>query len=482
MISRRSHGPATALLAAAIIVALSGCVDRGGWKAASQVAPAQLAGEQALAGVPVDPSAWPAEGWWHRFGDPQLDTLVDAAFAGSPSLTAAEARLRAAQAQALAAGALKLPTVALDAQVDRQRYPENGLYPPPYAGNYYNDGRVAFDLSYDIDFWGRNRALISAARSGVDAAEADRAAARLALAVSVVRAYVQLDLWYALLDVASDQLKQQTSIMELTQQRVTAGLENVARVKQSESTLALTRAGIAAAQANIDLARDQLAALVAAGPDRGLTLTRPHLTAPAAIALPAALPADLLGRRPDVAAARAQVQGAAQGVKAAERDFYPNVNLAAFAGLQSIGLNNLLQGSATIVDVSPALSLPVFNRRQLRGALEARQAQFDASVGQYNQTLIDAVHDVADVVANWRALDRESAEQQTALEAAQRAYDLTTERYRAGLDNYLSVLSAENQLLFAQAVGAELGAQRLTFSVSLVRALGGGYGAAAPHG
>jgi NodT family efflux transporter outer membrane factor (OMF) lipoprotein len=253
-------------------------------------------------------------------------------------------------------------------------------------------------------------------------------------------------------------------------------------VKQSESTLALTRAGIAAAQANIDLARDQLAALVAAGPDRGLTLTRPHLTAPAAIALPAALPADLLGRRPDVAAARAQVQGAAQGVKAAERDFYPNVNLAAFAGLQSIGLDNLLQGSATIVDVSPALSLPVFNRRQLRGALEARQAQFDASVGQYNQTLIDAVHDVADVVANWRALDRESAEQQTALAAAQRAYDLTTERYRAGLDNYLSVLSAENQLLLAQAVGAELGAQRLTFSVSLVRALGGGYAAPAPHG
>jgi outer membrane protein TolC len=176
------------------------------------------------------------------------------------------------------------------------------------------------------------------------------------------------------------------------------------------------------------------------------------------------------------------VRGAAQGVKAAEADFYPNVNLAAFAGLQSIGLSNLFQGSATIVDVSPALSLPVFNRRQLRGALESRQAQFDASVGQYNQTLLDAVHDVADVVANWRALERETSEQQAALAAAQRAYDLTTERYRAGLDNYLTVLSTENQLLFAQAVGAELAAQRLTFSVSLVRALGGGYTAPAPTG
>ena len=472
----------SALLAAALISALSGCVDRGGWKAAPQLPAAQLTAERTLTTTPIDASAWPADGWWHGYGDPQLDALVDEAIAGSPSLVAAEARLRAAQGQALAVGALKLPNVALDAQATRQRYPENGLFPPPYAGHYYNDGRVAFDLSYDIDFWGRNRALLASARSGVEEAEADRAAARLALAVAVTRAYVQLDLWYALLDVANDQLKQQTSILELTQQRVAAGLENVARVKQSEASLAFARAGIAAAQANVDLAHNQLGALVGAGPDRGRSLARPRLTAPATITLPSALPADLLGRRPDVAAARAQVQGAAHGVKAAEADFYPNVNLAAFAGVQSIGLDKLFEGSATIVGVTPALSLPLFNRRQLRGALEARQAQFDASVGQYNQTLIDAVHDVADVVTNWRALERETAEQQTALAAAQRAYDLTAERYRAGLDNYLTVLSTENQVLLAEAAGAELAAQRLTFSVNLVRALGGGYTPPAPAG
>jgi NodT family efflux transporter outer membrane factor (OMF) lipoprotein len=470
------------LLGATLAAALSGCVDRGGWRAAPQLAAAQLTADRALGGAPVDAAAWPADGWWHSFGDPQLDALIAEALAGSPSLTAAEARLRAAQGQALAVGALKLPGVALDAQATRQRYPENYIYPPPYAGNYYNDGRVAFDLSYDIDFWGRNRALLTSARSGVDAAQADRAAARLALAVAVVRAYVQLDLWYALLDVANDQLQQQTSIMELTQQRVAAGLENVARVKQSEASLAFARAGIAAAQANIDLARNQLGALAGAGPDRGQSLTRPQLSAPATIALPSTLPADLLGRRPDVAAARAQVQGAAQGIKAAEADFYPNVNLAAFVGLQSIGLDKLFEGSATVVGATPALSLPVFNRRQLRGALEARQAQFDASVGQYNQTLIDAVREVADVVANWRAVERESAEQRAALAAAQRAYDLTTERYRAGLDNYLTVLSTENQLLLAQAAGAQLAAQRLTFSVDLVRALGGGYQPPAPAG
>ena len=469
------------LLGAALILVLSGCVARGDWKPVAQLPPESLAAQRTLADARIDPAAWPAEGWWHGFGDSQLDALVDEALAGSPSLQIAEARLRAAQAQALTAGATRLPAVALDAEATRQRYPQNGLYPPPFAGSYSTDGRVALDLSYQIDFWARNRQLLATARSGVEAAEADRAAARLALAVAVVRAYIQLDLSYALLDVTNENLKQQTAIRELTQQRVGAGLENVARVKQSEGLEALTRAGVAAVQANIDLARNQLGELAGAGPDRGQALARPHLTPPPALALPAALPADLLGRRPDVAAARAQVQSAAHGVKAAEADFYPNVNLVAFAGLQSIGLAKLFDASDTIVGAGPALSLPVFNRRALRGALETRQAQFDASVGQYNQTLLDAVHDVADVVANWRALERESSEQQTALEAAQRAYDLTTERYRAGLDNYLSVLSSENQLLLAQGLGAELTARRLGFSVDLVRALGGGYAAPAPR-
>ena len=467
------------VLLAALAALCNGCAAGGNWKPQPQLAPQGLATGRTLAAARLDAAAWPADTWWLGYGDPQLDALVDEALAGSPTLTIAQARLRAAQAQLLSRGAARLPQTTLDAEASRQRYPEHGLYPPPYAGGYYTDGRVALDFSYDLDFWGHNRALEAAARAGVAAAEADRAAARLAIAVAVVRAYIQLDLSYALLDVTNDNLKQQTAILELTQQRVGAGLENVARVKQSEGQLALTRAGGAAVNANIELARNQLAALVGAGPDRGQGLARPHLNAPAQIALPTLLPAELLGRRPDLAAARAQVEAAARGVKAAEADFYPNVNLVAFAGVQSIGLSQLLAASDRILGAGPALSLPVFNRRALRGALSASQAQLDLSVGEYNQTLLDAVHEVADVLANWRALELESGEQQTALEAARRSYDLTAERYRAGLDNYLSVLSSQSQVLLAQGLAAQLEARRLTFSVELVRTLGGGYGAPA---
>ncbi|MBV8307636.1 MAG: efflux transporter outer membrane subunit [Gammaproteobacteria bacterium] len=469
----RVPAPGKALLLAA--AALAGCVDRGDWQPTPQLAPQKLELGHAVADAPLEPAAWPADGWWRRYGDAQLDELIGEALAGSPSLATAQARLRAAQAQAVSARAARLPRTTASAEADRQRYPEDYLFPPPFAGGYVNNGRAAVDFSWDLDFWGRNRALLAGARSGVAAAEADRAAAALALAVAVVQAYIQLDLQYALLDVTNDNLKQQQSILELTQQRVSAGLENTARVKQSEGQVALTRAAVAYVEANIELARNQLADLVAAGPERGTRLRRPQLAAPAAIALPASLPADLLGRRPDIAAARAQVESAGYAVQAAEADFYPNVNLAAFAGFQSIDLARVFEPGNRILGAAAAVSLPIFNRGSLRGALLARQAQVDQSVAQYNQTLLDAVREVADVVTNWRALERETHEQQLALEDAQRSYDLTTERYRAGLDNYLSVLSSQNQVLTAQGLGAELQARRLTFSVDLVRALGGGY-------
>lgn len=454
---------------------LAGCVSRGDWHATAAIAPQNLVASRTLSNATIAPTAWPTDSWWSGYGDPQLDTLIDEAFAGSPTLEVAQARLRAAQSQTTLARAPLLPSTTANAEVEKQRYPEHGFFPPPFAGNFVTDGRLALDFSYDIDFWGRNREALASARANEQAAEADKAAARLALAVAVARAYFQLDLSYAFLDVAQANLQQQTEILELTKQRVAAGLENVARVKQSEAQMSLVRAGVEASQANIDVTRNALAALVGVGPDRGLDLTRPHLTAPAGITLPSALPVDLLGRRPDVEAARWRVESAARGVAASEAAFYPNVNLVAFAGLQAVGLSKLFDASDTIVGVSPALSLPVFNRRQLRGALEAQQAQYDLAVGQYNQNLIDAIHDVADVMTNWKATDKETLDANAALDSAQRSYELTRERYSAGLDNYLSVLSAENQVFLTQALLAQLQARRLSVSTDLIRALGGGY-------
>ncbi|MBV9251781.1 MAG: efflux transporter outer membrane subunit, partial [Acetobacteraceae bacterium] len=416
---------------------MAGCVHERDGHAARPIAASSLAYDRTLATAQINEAAWPDDKWWHAYGDAQLDALMTEALAGSPSLQIAQARLRQAQAVATSAAAPRLPNTTVDAETTRQRYSANSIYPPPFAGNWCTDGRVALDFSYDLDFWGHNREVLESARAGVRAAEADRAAARLALTVAVARAYFNFSLQFALLDIANASLVQQNTILDLTQQRASRGLENIARVKQSEGSVALTRAGVRYEEAAIRTVRAQLGALVGAGPDRGMDLQRPALQPPQKIELPTALPADLLGRRPDIVAQRWRVESATRGISAAEVAFYPNVNLAAFAGFQAIGLGSLFNGGSAIAGAGPAVSLPIFNRRQLRGALQLQQAQYDYAVAQYNQTLIDAVNEVANVVTNWDGLVKESDEARIAEDAAQSAYSISKDRYRAGLDNYL---------------------------------------------
>ena len=469
-------------LALMLCALVAGCIHDRDWHAPRPVAGSSLATERTLATAQINEDAWPDDNWWHDYGDAQLDALMTEALAGSPSLQIAQARVRQAQAVATSAPAARLPNTTVDAETTRQRYSANSIYPPPFAGNWYTDGRVALDFSYDLDFWGHNREVLESARANVRAAEADHAAARLALTVAVARAYFNLSLQFALLDIANASLVQQNTILDLTQQRASRGLENIARVKQSAGSVALTRAGVQYEEAAIRTVRAQLGALVGAGPDRGADLQRPALQAPQKIELPTALPADLLGRRPDIVAQRWRVESATRGISAAEAAFYPNVNLAAFAGFQAIGLGNLFNGGSAIAGAGPAVSLPVFNRRQLRGALQSQQAQYEYAVAQYNQTLIDAVNEVANVVTSWDGLVKESDEARIAEDAAQSAYSISRDRYRAGLDNYLTVLSSENQVFFTQALRAQLLARELNLTADLVRALGGGYSADTPPG
>lgn len=461
---------------------VSGCIHDRDWHAPRPVAAGDLLAQRTLAAAQINEDAWPEDSWWQGYGDPQLDTLMTEALAGSPTLQMAQARLRQAQALATRASAPRLPNTTVDTQTSRQRYSANSIYPPPFAGNWYTDGRVALDFSYDLDFWGRNREVLESARANVRAAQADHAAARLALTVAVARAYFNFSLQFALLDIANASLVQQNTILDLTRQRASRGLENVARVKQSEGSVALTRAGVQYEEAAIKVIRSQLGALLGAGPDRGVDLQRPVLQVPQKIELPSMLPAELLGRRPDIVAQRWRVESATRGVSAAEAAFYPNVNLTAFAGFQAIGLGNLFNGGSGVAGAGPAVSLPIFNRRELRGALQSQQAQYDYAVAQYNQTLIDALNEVADVVTNWDSLVRESDEARAAEDAARAAYSITSERYRAGLDNYLTVLSSENQVFFTQAIRAQLLARELNLTADLVRALGGGYAADTPLG
>jgi NodT family efflux transporter outer membrane factor (OMF) lipoprotein len=464
----------SALLAAALVAA--GCASTAGIAPQARMAqPEQLAARQSLADVSVSGASWPAADWWRRFGDPQLDRLMDEALAGNPSLRLAAARTRRAVALADTAGAALAPTIAGGASTTRERFSEHGLLPPPYAGQWFTQNSLAATLNWELDFWGKNRAAYESALGLARASGIDTDAARLALTTNVAQAYVQLARAWAQLDVAQTTLKEREDIYALTRDRNAAGLDTRMELKQAEAALPATREQIAQLNESIALTRNQLAALLGQGPDRGLTIARPALHGMQAPALPSSLPAELLGRRPDLVAQRERIEAARQGIAAAKAEFYPNVNLSALIGLQALSPASLLNWGNRVTSVAPAITLPIFEGGRLQGNLQARDADYDIAVELYNQILADALREVVDQLASWRSVDEQRAQQKQALAAAQEAYDLARLRYREGIGNYLQMLSAEAPLLAQQALDADLDARAQAIAVNLTRALGGGF-------
>jgi NodT family efflux transporter outer membrane factor (OMF) lipoprotein len=459
-----------------VVLALSGCASMNGLGTqAVPDSPDRLAAGKSLAGARLSPAAWPRTDWWREFKDPQLDRLMEEALAGSPALRVAQARVRRAAAFAQTAEAALYPRVDASAEVTRQRFPEHALVPPPYAGTWQTQARLEATLGYEFDIWGRNRAAYESALGRAKAAEVDAFAARLALSTGIAQAYVQLARAYLQLDVAESTLKEREQIYRLTLERYDAGVDSRLAVKQAEAALPAARERIAQLQEVIGLTRNELAALAGQGPDRGLAIARPAAHALPAMAIPANLPAELLGRRPDIIAQRWRVEAAGKDIDVAKAQFYPNVSLFAFIGFQSIGLPGFLQAASRTLGATPAVTLPIFDAGRLRGNLAGTNADYDVAVETYNETLVEALRDVVDQLTSYRGLEEQREQQVLALATAREAYDLALLRFREGVGNYLEVLIAETQLLTQQSLEVDLRARDLSLSISLVRALGGGF-------
>lgn len=462
------------LLAAAWLIA--GCADMQGLSTRSSLNGAdRLAAAKSLAAATVSPAAWPAGDWWRQFKDPQLDQLIDEAIAGSPTLKVAEARTRKALAAADVSRAALYPQVNGDLEMTRERFSENGVVPPPVGGTWSSLNTLQATLSWEIDLWGKNRSAYEAALGEAKAAEVDAYAARLALSVAIAQTYVDLQRAYLQVDVAQETLREREQIYALTRDRNAAGIDSRLELKQAETALPTARERIVQLQEQAQLARNQIAALLGQGPDRGLAIARPDAGRLGALALPSALPAELLGRRPDIVAQRWRVEAARKDIDVAKAQFYPNINLMAFVGFQSIGTAGFLSAASRMIGFGPAVSLPIFEGGRLRANLAGSNADYDAAVERYNQTLADAMRDVVDQVASAHSVDEQRLQQRQALTTAQEAYDLALLRYREGLGNYLQVLSAETPLLEQRSLDADLRARELSVSIGLVRALGGGF-------
>ncbi len=477
------HTCLSLLTGVVLALLLSACASSGGIAPQGRLTEAQsLASSKALSGVPLTPAAWPQKDWWQVVGDPQLDALINEALAGSPGLDTARARSAVAIAEAQAVDADRRPMLSTSGQYSGIRIPDTVL-PAPYGSSYNTLEALTLKLSWAPDLWGGQRAAWEAALGRVRAAEIDVQAARIALSIQIAESYATMAYGYDQRDVAQAELDRAGKLLELTRQRAAAGIDSQLQLKQSAAAVPAAQQQLQAAQLRIDGARAALAALLGKGPDRGLTIERPRLADPAALALPNVLPAELLGRRPDLVAARWRAQAAQREVDAAKTRFYPNLNLSASAGLASAGIGNLFELGSRYYQLGPAISLPIFDGGRLRAGLAGDDAQFDVAAADYNQKLVDALRDVATSITTLNSLAQQHQQAQQAHELAQQAYELSLQRYHDGIGNYLEVLSARAPLLQSEAALAELHIRQLEASLQLVQALGGGWqddGAAAP--
>ncbi|MEE5097132.1 efflux transporter outer membrane subunit [Pseudomonas alliivorans] len=464
----------------ALSFVISGCIGSGGIEPRDSLLHADsLATDHAIQNAELS-ARWPTGQWWRVYNDPQLNRWIELAILGSPSLAMAAARVRDARAMAGMAESAESLQVQGTTSLARHDWPSDQFYGPgALADSHTWDNNASLGLSYALDLWGRERNASEQALDLAHMSAAEQRQAQLELQENIVRAYIRFSLNFARLEIAEATLAQQQQMLELAQRRLKGGLGTYFDVSQAEAPLPEIHRQIDELEEAIALGRNQLAALAGKGPGEGSTLQRPRLALNAELTLPSALPAQLLGQRPDVVASQWRVAAQARGIDVAHANFYPNVDLVASLGYMATGggMLEFLTGSKFSYRAGPALTLPIFDGGRLRAELGHASAGYDLAVAHYNQTLVTALQSVSDQLIRRASLDKQQVYAAESVASARKTYAIALIAYQRGLTDYLNVLNAQTLLFHQQQIQQQVEAARLTAYAGLVVALGGGLSA-----
>ncbi|MGH9549789.1 MAG: efflux transporter outer membrane subunit, partial [Terriglobales bacterium] len=363
----------------------------------------------------VSREQWPSDRWWEQFANPEFNALIETALKGDPGLKVASARLREAQGLVRVEGARLLPFLDADVSLTYERLSQHGVLAAlnrNVAGARFIFGAInPLSFRYEFDFWGKNRALLDAALGQAAAQDAEVAEVRLRLTTGVARAYFRGLVLRQQLDLIQRMVKIRRDLRILAETRFRLGLDSDLAVKHAVADLESVNKREAGVRDQLDVQRHLLARLSGNGPDDARTLIaqRP-VPIPQHIPLPDRLSIGLLAHRPDLAAAMYHAEAAARRVKVAKTQFLPTIDLTAFVGFNALTLtkgadqlgNLLFSGQSFAYGMAPGLRLPWFEGGRLRGELAAQRAAYDAAVELYNETLLDAMREVADSLSAWR--------------------------------------------------------------------------------
>lgn len=421
-------------------------------------------------------ASWPTDRWWEKYGDAQLNQLIQEGLDDAPDLKAAQARLRKSEAQSQSVGSILYPQLSANGTVFGQEASTNYIVPAPYTPQgWYSYGQATLNFNWEIDFWGKNRAALAAAVSESQARNAEVAQAKLILTTSIARSYADLARLMADRATAEKALEIRTKTWVLFSERQKQGLEHTGAVSQAEGKKNLAENDLVQIDVKIAETRNRLAALVGAGPDRGLQIKPPSNLIKANYALPADIGINLVGRRPDIVATRWQAEATQSRIEQRKAAFYPNVNIVAFVGGQSLGINKLIESGSYMSNAGPAIYLPIFLGGKLRADLKVAHAEYDENVANYEKTLIQALNEVADVAAGLKQLQKQVRLADQSVAAQTQGLTVAANRYKGGLANYLDVLVAEDELLTSWRVQTDVRTRAFILDVALAKALGGGY-------
>jgi len=431
--------------------------ESDGWK------PAQP-GDQTLRGK-----------WWEIFGDPQLNELEEEVTQSNQDLKVAEVRFRQARAMIRFNRSAEFPTISTSPGIANERLSANQPYfPQARANNGTGAFTLPFDLSYEVDLWGRVRRTVSASREEAQATAADLETANLSLHAELAADYFELRSADAQKQLLDDTVKAYTNAVQLTQNRFEGGAAPRSDVAQAKTQLDAAMV----ADTDITVTRAQfehaIATLIGKPPAEVNLAAAPHtpLNLPS---IPVGLPTSLLERRPDIAAGERRVAEANDQIGIARAAYFPSLVIGATGGFTGTSITNWLNWPSRMWAVGPQLSETLFDAGRRRATSESATANYDGTVASYRQTTLTAFQEVEDNLAALRILETEAQQQQQATASAADTLQLFTNRYVGGVDNYLQVITAQTVLLTNQRNDIDIQRRRMDASVLLVKAIGGGW-------
>jgi NodT family efflux transporter outer membrane factor (OMF) lipoprotein len=420
-------------------------------------------------------AAWPAPDWWRGFGAPELDRLMEAAVTRGFDVAAAEARVRQADAQIRIAGAALLPAVSLGAQRGRQR----SVSSLGGGARLSTSNELSLGASYEIDFWGRNRAAVEAARRTAEATRFDLGTVRITTEASVANTYFQFVGAQEQVSIAQANLAASERVLGVVRARIAAGTATGLELAQQETLVAQQRAQLPPLIQLAEQSRLSLATLAGIVPD-AVTATGNVFNRLAIPPVSPGLPSELLARRPDVQTAEQILAAANADIVVARAALLPSISLTGSAGFVSTALRGLVSPANGIWSVAAGLTQPVFQGGALTGQLRLSEARAGELLAEYQRAIVAALVDAESSLVALQQTTEQVRLQAEAVATAERAFAIAEAQLRVGTIDLVALLTSQQSLFDARDTLVRARLARLQAAVGLFRALGGGWGAAAP--